>query len=80
VAVRQTAQLERWHASVLVTGRGIGLASPAVADPHRPLRHYNAAELLASGLDLRTVAGRLGHGRGRSHHAPRYAAWADEAG
>ena len=26
------------------------------------LRHYSATELLAAGVDLRTVAGRLGHG------------------
>ncbi|MGH3611398.1 MAG: hypothetical protein ACRDRK_02000 [Pseudonocardia sp.] len=25
------------------------------------LRHYSAAELLTAGVDLRTVAGRLGH-------------------
>jgi hypothetical protein len=28
------------------------------------MRHYSATELLASGVDLRTVAGRLGHGSG----------------
>jgi integrase len=28
------------------------------------LRHYSAAELLTAGVDLRTVAGRLGHGGG----------------
>jgi len=26
------------------------------------LRHYSATELVAAGVDLRTVAGRLGHG------------------
>jgi integrase len=29
------------------------------------MRHYSATELLASGVDLRTVAGRLGHGSAR---------------
>jgi len=28
------------------------------------LRHYSATELLTAGVDLCTVAGRLGHGRG----------------
>jgi integrase len=28
------------------------------------LRHYNATELLSAGVDVRTVAGRLGHGGG----------------
>jgi len=28
------------------------------------LRHYSATELIAAGVDVRTVAGRLGHGGG----------------
>jgi hypothetical protein len=28
------------------------------------LRHYSATELIAAGTDVRTVAGRLGHGSG----------------
>jgi site-specific recombinase XerD len=30
----------------------------------RSLRHYNAAQMLAAGIDLRTEAGRLGHAGG----------------
>jgi site-specific recombinase XerD len=28
------------------------------------LRHYSATELIAAGVDVRTFAGRLGHGGG----------------
>jgi hypothetical protein len=30
----------------------------------RSLRHYSATEPIAAGVDLRTAAGRLGHGNG----------------
>src|SRR4029077_5501135 len=39
------------------------------------MRHYSATELLASGVDLRTVAGRLGHGPGGAITLRVYAAW-----
>jgi integrase len=44
------------------------------------LRHYSATELLAAGVDLRTVAGRLGHGSGGATTLRIYAAWVDAAG
>ena len=47
----------------------------------KELRHYSATELLTAGVDLRTVAGRLGHGDGTTT-LRHYAAWvgsADEA-
>ncbi|WP_326957614.1 tyrosine-type recombinase/integrase [Amycolatopsis sp. NBC_01286] len=43
------------------------------------LRHFNATELIAAGVDIRTVAGRLGHGGGGSTTLRFYAAWASEA-
>lgn len=43
------------------------------------LRHYSATELLTAGVDLRTVAGRLGHGSGGATTLRFYAAWVDES-
>jgi integrase len=39
------------------------------------LRHYSATELIAAGVDVRTVAGRLGHGGGGATTLRVYAAW-----
>ena len=43
------------------------------------LRHYSATELLTAGIDVRTVAGRLGHGSGGATTLRFYAAWVTEA-
>lgn len=43
------------------------------------LRHYSATELLAGGVDLRTVAGRLGHADGGVTTLRVYAAWVGSA-
>ena len=43
------------------------------------MRHYSATELLSSGVDLRTVAGRLGHGSGGAVTLRVYAAWVAQA-
>jgi integrase len=43
------------------------------------LRHYSATELVAAGVDLRTVAGRMGHGGGGATTLRVYAAWVPES-
>ncbi len=43
------------------------------------LRHFSATELIAAGVDVRTVAGRLGHGGGGTTTLKTYAAWVSEA-
>lgn len=53
---------------------GIGIDSHLHA-----LRHYSATELIAAGIDLRTVAGRLGHGGGGATTLRVYAAWKNDA-
>jgi integrase len=43
------------------------------------LRHYSATELILGGVDVRTVAGRLGHGGGGTTTLRTYTAWVSEA-
>ena len=43
------------------------------------LRHYSATELIAAGVDVRTVAGRLGHAGGGTTTLRSYTAWVSEA-
>ncbi|HSV64798.1 MAG TPA: tyrosine-type recombinase/integrase [Mycobacteriales bacterium] len=43
------------------------------------LRHYSATELIAAGVDIRTVADRLGHGGGGATTLRVYSAWVSEA-
>lgn len=59
-----------------VSGRYHYLAARLGIDTHiHALRHYSATELLTAGVDLRTVAGRLGHGGGGATTLRVYAAW-----
>ncbi|MFD2079112.1 Phage integrase family protein [Actinopolymorpha cephalotaxi] len=43
------------------------------------LRHYSATELITAGVDIRTVAGRLGHGGGGTTTLRVYTAWVAES-
>ncbi|SHK38731.1 Phage integrase family protein [Pseudonocardia thermophila] len=43
------------------------------------LRHYSATELILAGVDVRTVAGRLGHAGGGTTTLKTYTAWVSEA-
>jgi integrase len=43
------------------------------------LRHYSATELIAAGVDIRTVSGRLGHGGGGTTTLRAYTAWVSES-
>ena len=63
-----------------VTQRYGTMAESLDIDTHiHALRHYSATELLTAGVDLRTVAGRLGHGGGGATTLRVYAAWVSEA-
>jgi integrase len=57
-------------------GVGVEKDTRLEIDTHiHALRHYSATELLTAGIDLRTVAGRLGHRRGGATTLRVYAAW-----
>jgi integrase len=63
-----------------VTQRYRRMAERAGIDTHlHNLRHYSATELIAAGVDVRTVAGRLGHSGGGTTTLRVYAAWVGEA-
>lgn len=63
-----------------VTQRYGRMARRLAIDTHlHNLRHYSATELIAAGVDVRTVAGRLGHGGGGTTTLRVYAAWVAEA-
>jgi integrase len=52
-----------------------GRLTPPTDTHIHALRHFSATELLAARIDLRTVAGRLGHGGGGATTLRVYAAW-----
>lgn len=63
-----------------VSQRYSKLATRLGIDTHlHNLRHYSATELIAAGVDIRTVAGRLGHGGGGTTTLRVYTAFVSEA-
>ena len=63
-----------------VTHRYTRMCARLGIDGHlHALRHYSASELLTAGVDLRTVAGRLGHAGGGVTTLRVYAAWVGAA-
>lgn len=63
-----------------VSQRYSKLAARLDIDTHlHNLRHYSATELIAAGVDIRTVAGRLGHGGGGTTTLRVYTAFVSEA-
>jgi integrase len=63
-----------------VSQRYSKMAARLGVDTHlHALRHYSATELLAAGVDVRTVAGRLGHSGGGTTTLRFYSAWRHEA-
>jgi integrase len=63
-----------------VSHRYVRMCAALGIDSHlHALRHYSATELIAAGIDVRTVAGRLGHGGGGTTTLKVYAAWVAES-
>ncbi|HTK67517.1 MAG TPA: tyrosine-type recombinase/integrase [Pseudonocardia sp.] len=63
-----------------VTHKFVRMCEKLGIDSHlHALRHYSATALLTAGVDLRTVAGRLGHGGGGSTTLRDYAAFVGDA-
>jgi integrase len=72
----RTFDPERPCSPYSVSSRYRNLARRLEIDTHiHALRHYSATELLTAGIDLCTVAGRLGHGGGGATTLRVYAAW-----
>ena len=71
---------DRPYSPSRVTHRYSSMCAALGIDSHlHALRHYSATELLTAGVDVRTVAGRLGHGGGGATTLRVYAAFVGEA-
>src|SRR4051812_3730182 len=64
-----------WHPDHFTHGYRELADQIGITEPLKNLRHFNATQLLAAGVDLRTTAGRLGHGDGGATTLKVYASW-----
>lgn len=64
-----------WHPDHFTHAYRKLAAALEIQEPLKNLRHFNATQLLASGVDLRTTAGRLGHSDGGATTLKVYADW-----
>lgn len=70
----------RWYDPDAVSQRFRGMCARLGIRSHlHALRHYAATELISAGVDVRTVAGRLGHGGGGTTTLRVYTAWVPES-
>ena len=53
-----------WNPDTMTHRYGRYAARVGITSSLKELRHYSATQLLSNGVDLRTVAGRLGHAEG----------------
>jgi integrase len=53
-----------WNPDTMTHRYGRYAATVGISSSLKELRHYSATQLLSNGVDLRTVAGRLGHAEG----------------
>ncbi|WP_051797467.1 tyrosine-type recombinase/integrase [Catenuloplanes japonicus] len=69
-----------WLKPGTVTQRFVRMCARLGMDKNlHQLRHYSATELIGAGVDVRTVAGRLGHSGGGTTTLRVYSAWLAEA-
>jgi integrase len=69
------AGLRPWHPDHFTHAYRKLANTLAITEPLKNLRHFNATQLLAAGVDLRTTAGRLGHTDGGATTLRVYADW-----
>jgi integrase len=69
------AGMRPWHPDHFTHAYRKMASALGMSEPLKNLRHFNATQLLAAGVDLRTTAGRLGHTDGGATTLKVYADW-----